>query len=90
MNFETATKLVGSGKFSATNEDKLQLYALYKIAMNEVPCNGIDPRRYAMHARWKLLVETMDVEASRRAYVRVVAKLIGVPELSKNQIQEQE
>jgi len=76
MDFETAVKIVKSGTFSATDEDKLQLYALYKIAVGEVPSNGMTFKRRAMYAQWKLLVDTTDVKESRRAYIELVKTLI--------------
>ena len=88
FDFPTAVRLVKSGKFAATDSERLELYALYKIGTDAVPQHQgggsvLQPARTAMRASWERLRCTgMTCNEARRRYVQLTAQMIGVPELS--------
>ena len=79
--FERACKTVRSGNFAATDEQRLMLYALYKIAstglqhpVDEEP-SYFDGVGRAKWSAWRDFGATYNQAQARNLYARLVLKL---------------
>ena len=79
MNFESAAEIVRSGTFQTSNEEKLMLYALFKIVTvgqrPDTVRNVLNPVEAAKWDAWNSFGTEYNQSQARMIYPLLVSKL---------------